>query len=128
MDDSCVFVVRSRGKQKDFSDEKLQEIKHHLEETLDGKASEVVFEPIMADVERAERIANRKMSEKSLLNMLPSSKALAASFKSPSKTPSRPAVDQTPMAQARPAADSSETAQSADSRVVDFAHHGTCSC
>ena len=31
--DSDIFIVRPRGKQKDYDDEKLREIRHELEET-----------------------------------------------------------------------------------------------
>lgn len=37
--------MRSRGNQKDFDEEKLHEIKHHLEEMLGSSNSEITFEP-----------------------------------------------------------------------------------
>ncbi len=47
--DSDVFIVRSRGKQKDFDSEKLHEIKHHLTELFGNHNSKIVFEPLTKD-------------------------------------------------------------------------------
>jgi len=42
--DMDTFIVQSRGKQKDFDDEKLDDIRHHLQELV-GEDAEVAFEP-----------------------------------------------------------------------------------
>jgi len=50
-EDMDAFVVRPRGKQKDFDDEKLKEIKHHLMEMMGHGAGEIDFtslEPAMS--------------------------------------------------------------------------------
>jgi len=46
--DKDVFIVRSRGAVKDFDDEKLHEISHHLHELLgkDGTKAKISFEPV----------------------------------------------------------------------------------
>ena len=44
--DICVFVVTSRGKQKDFDNEKLEDIRHHIVELVKDPSSQVLFEPI----------------------------------------------------------------------------------
>jgi Kef-type K+ transport system membrane component KefB/glycine cleavage system regulatory protein len=40
------FVVQSRGKQKDFDDEKLQDIRHHITEILGDPQAVVMFEAV----------------------------------------------------------------------------------
>ena len=44
--DTNYFVVQSRGKQKDFDDEKLQEIRHHIQEILGDANAVVMFEAV----------------------------------------------------------------------------------
>ncbi len=44
--DTNYFVVQSRGKQKDFDDEKLEEIRHHIQEILGDENAVVMFEAI----------------------------------------------------------------------------------
>jgi hypothetical protein len=39
------YVVLPRGKKKDYDDEKLEEIHHHLMEVLDDEDSQIMFEP-----------------------------------------------------------------------------------
>jgi len=44
--DICVFHVTSRGAQKDFDNEKLEEIRHHISELVKDPNSMVTFEPV----------------------------------------------------------------------------------
>ena len=44
--DCNYFVVQSRGKQKDFDDEKLQEVRHHIQEILGDVNAVVMFEAV----------------------------------------------------------------------------------
>lgn len=44
--DCDYFVVQSRGKQKDFDDEKLEEIRHHIKEILGDPQGVVMFEAV----------------------------------------------------------------------------------
>ena len=44
--DTNYFVVQSRGKQKDFDDEKLQEVRHHIQEILGDVNAVVMFEAV----------------------------------------------------------------------------------
>uniref|UniRef100_A0A7S3AJY0 ACT domain-containing protein n=1 Tax=Haptolina ericina TaxID=156174 RepID=A0A7S3AJY0_9EUKA len=44
--DSSYFVVQSRGKQKDFDDEKLEDIRHHIQEILGDTKGVVMFEAV----------------------------------------------------------------------------------
>ena len=44
--DCNYFVVQSRGKQKDFDDEKLEEIRHHITEILGDPNAVVMFESV----------------------------------------------------------------------------------
>ena len=44
--DTNYFVVQSRGKQKDFDDEKLEEIRHHITEILGDPNAVVMFESV----------------------------------------------------------------------------------
>ena len=44
--DSDIFRVQSRGKQKDFDDEKLEEIRHHITEILGDPNAVVMFESV----------------------------------------------------------------------------------
>ena len=39
------FTVLSRGKKKDFDDEKLEEMQHHLSEVLNDADAQIIFEP-----------------------------------------------------------------------------------
>jgi len=48
--DSDVFIVRSRGKQKDFDSDKLHEMKDHLAELFGRHNSIITFEPMAASV------------------------------------------------------------------------------
>ena len=41
----AMYVVTSRGKKKDFDDEKLEEMAHQLGEVLDDADAQVIFEP-----------------------------------------------------------------------------------
>lgn len=47
--DCNYFVVQSRGKQKDFDDEKLQDIRHHIQEILGDHNAVVLFETVEPD-------------------------------------------------------------------------------
>jgi len=47
--DSNYFVVQSRGKQKDFDDEKLEDIRHHIQEILGDENAVVMFEAVHDD-------------------------------------------------------------------------------
>jgi hypothetical protein len=44
--DCNYFVVQSRGKQKDFDDEKLEEVRHHITEILGDPNAVVMFESV----------------------------------------------------------------------------------
>jgi len=46
--DMDTFIVQSRGKQKDFDDEKLEDMRHHLQELV-GEDAQVAFEPTPKD-------------------------------------------------------------------------------
>jgi len=48
--DRDVFIVRSRGAQKDFDDEKLHEIEHHLTELLGSETAQIKFEPLTSEI------------------------------------------------------------------------------
>jgi len=39
------FIVMSRGKKKDFDDEKLEEMQHHFAEVLNDADAQIIFEP-----------------------------------------------------------------------------------
>ena len=47
--DTNYFVVQSRGEQKDFDDEKLQEVRHHIQEILGDVNAVVMFEAVDDD-------------------------------------------------------------------------------
>ena len=47
--DTNFFVVQSRGKQKDFDDEKLEDIRHHIQEILGDENAVVMFEAVDDD-------------------------------------------------------------------------------
>eukprot|EP00316_Scyphosphaera_apsteinii_P000295 CAMPEP_0119320298 /NCGR_PEP_ID=MMETSP1333-20130426/52113_1 /TAXON_ID=418940 /ORGANISM="Scyphosphaera apsteinii, Strain RCC1455" /LENGTH=1000 /DNA_ID=CAMNT_0007326993 /DNA_START=77 /DNA_END=3079 /DNA_ORIENTATION=+ len=47
--DTNYFVVQSRGKQKDFDDEKLEDIRHHIKEILGDENAVVMFESVGDD-------------------------------------------------------------------------------
>ena len=47
--DTHYFVVQSRGRQKDFDDEKLQDIRHHIQEILGDEKAVVMFEAVADD-------------------------------------------------------------------------------
>ena len=47
--DMHYFVVESRGRQKDFDDEKLQDIRHHIQEILGDEKAVVMFEAVADD-------------------------------------------------------------------------------
>mmetsp|Transcript_37838 Transcript_37838/g.96082 ORF Transcript_37838/g.96082 Transcript_37838/m.96082 type:complete len:1041 (+) Transcript_37838:56-3178(+) len=47
--DTNYFVVQSRGQQKDFDDEKLQEVRHHIQEILGDVNAVVMFEAVDDD-------------------------------------------------------------------------------
>ena len=44
--DVDVFVVQSRGNQKDFDDDKLEEMRHELQELLNDAECQITFEPL----------------------------------------------------------------------------------
>ena len=50
--DVDVFVVQSRGNQKDFDDDKLEEMKHELQELLNDAECQITFEPLDEDFQR----------------------------------------------------------------------------
>jgi len=55
--DVDVFTVRSRGKQADFDDEKLEEIRHGLEELLNDPDSQIVFHPIALETIQSTKVS-----------------------------------------------------------------------
>jgi len=60
--DSDVFIVRSRGKQKDFDSEKLHDIRHHLTELFsssEASNSRILFETV--DPDRSTKNSAREM-------------------------------------------------------------------
>ncbi len=59
--DSDIFVVRPRGKQKDFDEEKLKEIKHELEELM-GDGTQIMFQAIAHEVTEEHHRAARQAS------------------------------------------------------------------
>ena len=50
--DVDVFVVQSRGNQKDFDDDKLEEMRHELQELLNDAECQITFEPLDEDFQR----------------------------------------------------------------------------
>lgn len=52
--DSDVFIVRPRGRQKDFDDEKLHDIKHHLMGMLGQAGGDISFQPLPRDEETSQ--------------------------------------------------------------------------